>query len=169
MGTGSFQGVKRPGRGVDHPPQSSAEVKGRVELYLYSTSGPSWPVLGWTSLYFATWDIADLSFVCEFLKLLSVHSLTYRSDVNVPACRESTGYSSRRKCSRLLRKWMFIVLSQASWIQSTLTPYFFNLLNPTGYAMHQQFNIQQLYVLPTLYLCVLYLSENKQRLVPLTV
>ena len=34
--------------------------------------------------------------------------------------------------------------------------------------MHQQFNIQQLYVLPTLYLCVLYLSENKQRLVPLT-
>jgi hypothetical protein len=33
--------------------------------------------------------------------------------------------------------------------------------------MHQQFNIQQLYVLPTLYLCVLYLSENKQRLVPL--
>jgi hypothetical protein len=41
-------------------------------------------------------------------------------------------------------------------------------LNPTGYVMHQQFNIQQLYVLPTLYLCVLYLSENKQRLVPLT-
>ena len=30
------------------------------------------------------------------------------------------------------------------------------------------FNIQQLYALPTLYLCVLYLSENKQRLVPLT-
>jgi hypothetical protein len=43
-----------------------------------------------------------------------------------------------------------------------------NLLNPTGYVMYQQFNIQQLYVLPTLYLCVLYLSENKQRLVPLT-
>ena len=43
-----------------------------------------------------------------------------------------------------------------------------NLLKPTGYVLHQQFNIQQLYVLPTLYLCVLYLSENKQRLVPLT-
>jgi hypothetical protein len=43
-----------------------------------------------------------------------------------------------------------------------------NLLNPTGHVMHQQFNIQQLYVLHTLYLCVLYLSENKQRLVPLT-
>ena len=46
--------------------------------------------------------------------------------------------------------------------------YIINLLNPTGQVMHQQFNIQQLYVLPTLYLCVLYLSENKQRLVPLT-
>ena len=44
----------------------------------------------------------------------------------------------------------------------------FNLLKPTGHVMHQQFNIQQLYVLPTLYLCVLYLSENKQRIVPLT-
>ena len=43
-----------------------------------------------------------------------------------------------------------------------------NLLKPTGYVMHHQFNIQQLYALPTLYLCVLYLSENKQRLVPLT-
>jgi len=43
-----------------------------------------------------------------------------------------------------------------------------HLLKPTGYVMHQQFNIQQLYALPTLYLCVLYLSENKQRLVPLT-
>ena len=42
-----------------------------------------------------------------------------------------------------------------------------NLLNPTDHVMHQQFNIQQLYILPTLYLYVLYLSENKQWLVPL--
>jgi hypothetical protein len=35
----SFPGVKRPGRGVDHPPPSSAEVKERVELYLYSPLG----------------------------------------------------------------------------------------------------------------------------------
>ena len=44
----------------------------------------------------------------------------------------------------------------------------FNLLKPTGYVTHHQFNIQQLYALTTLYLWVLYLSENKQRLVPLT-
>jgi len=43
-----------------------------------------------------------------------------------------------------------------------------NLLKPTGHVMHQQFNIQQLYALHTPYLYVLYLSQNKQRLVPLT-
>jgi len=41
----SFPGVKRLGRGVDHPPKSSSKVKERVQLYLYSPSGPSWPVL----------------------------------------------------------------------------------------------------------------------------
>jgi len=40
----SFPGVKRPGRGVDNPVPSSAEVKERVQLYLYSPSGPSWPI-----------------------------------------------------------------------------------------------------------------------------
>ena len=59
MGTGSFPGLKQPGRGVDHPPQSSAKVKERVELYLYSPSRPSWPVLGWNFLYF--------SLLCNFL------------------------------------------------------------------------------------------------------
>jgi len=39
MGTGSFPGVKRPGRGVDHPPSPIAEVKERV-------SCPSAPPLG---------------------------------------------------------------------------------------------------------------------------
>ena len=42
----SFSGVKQPGRGVNHPPLSSAEVKERVELYLTSPSGSSWPILG---------------------------------------------------------------------------------------------------------------------------
>jgi hypothetical protein len=41
-----FPGVKRPGRAVDHPSISSAEVKERVEPYLYSPSGPSWSVVG---------------------------------------------------------------------------------------------------------------------------
>ena len=37
MGTGFFPGGKvRPGRDADPSPPSSAEVKNRVELYLYS-------------------------------------------------------------------------------------------------------------------------------------
>ena len=39
MGTGSFPGVKGPGSGVDHPPPSSAEVEGSVELYNSPTLG----------------------------------------------------------------------------------------------------------------------------------
>jgi len=46
MGIRSFSGVKRPGRGLDHQPPPIAEVKKRVELYLYSPSGSSWPVIG---------------------------------------------------------------------------------------------------------------------------
>jgi hypothetical protein len=46
MGTGFLPGLKRPERGLDHSPPSSAEVKERVELYLYSPSGPSWYVIG---------------------------------------------------------------------------------------------------------------------------
>jgi len=42
----SFLEVKWLGQGIDHPPPSSAEVKERVEVYLFSPSGPSWPVLG---------------------------------------------------------------------------------------------------------------------------
>jgi len=41
IGTGCFPEVKLPGLGVDYPPASSAEVKERVQLYLYSPSGPS--------------------------------------------------------------------------------------------------------------------------------
>jgi hypothetical protein len=45
MGTGSFPGVKRPGRGVGHPPTFIAEVKESVEIYLYSPSGLSMYVI----------------------------------------------------------------------------------------------------------------------------
>ena len=45
-----FRGVKRPVRGVGQQPPSSAEVKERAALvlYMYSPSGPSWHIQGWT-------------------------------------------------------------------------------------------------------------------------
>jgi hypothetical protein len=46
VGAGPSRRVQRPGRSIDHPPPSSAKVKERVELYIYSTSGHSWPILG---------------------------------------------------------------------------------------------------------------------------
>jgi len=38
MGTGSLTGIRRPGRGVNHPTPPSAEVTETVELHLYSPS-----------------------------------------------------------------------------------------------------------------------------------
>ena len=42
----SLFGVKRLGFGINDPPRSIAEVKERVELYLYSPSGSAWQVIG---------------------------------------------------------------------------------------------------------------------------
>jgi hypothetical protein len=53
MGTRSFPEVKRPVREVDHTPPSRAEVKERVELYLYT---PLWAFMA-----------------CSRVDLLSVH------------------------------------------------------------------------------------------------
>jgi len=43
-----------------------------------------------------------------------------------------------------------------------------NLSKPAGYVIHQQFNIKKRYTLPLLCLCVLFLSQDQLRLVPLT-
>jgi hypothetical protein len=48
MGTGSLSRGKGAEAWRWSPTPSSAEVKERVELYLYSPSGSSWQVIGWT-------------------------------------------------------------------------------------------------------------------------
>ena len=63
---------------------------------------------------------------------------------------------------------LYVISSATGKRNHSVSLWLINPLKPPGHVMHQQFNIQQLYVLPTLYLCVLYLSENKKRLVPLT-
>ena len=72
-------------------------------------------------------------------------------------------YESYLRCGAVCN-WMSELVGFTSCLSSACI----SLLKSTGYAMHQQFNIQQPYALPTLYLCVMYLCENKQRLVPLT-
>ena len=47
----TFPGVKQPELGVDHPPESSSEVRERVELYLYSPLGLHGLFLGEIYLY----------------------------------------------------------------------------------------------------------------------
>jgi hypothetical protein len=46
MGTGSFPGVKRPGRDADHPPPPSAEFENQYSYTSTPPLGPSWPVIG---------------------------------------------------------------------------------------------------------------------------
>jgi hypothetical protein len=82
MGTGSFPGINRPGRGVDHTP-SSAEVKERVELY-FSPSGPSWPVLGRTLPLYLTL----LHQLCE------IRPVQYRRPRMMTNTERRTGYHS---------------------------------------------------------------------------
>ena len=78
MGTGSFPGVNRPGCGVGHPPTSTVEVKDRVELYLYSPSGISWPVLGRTlyslvTSYLIAYCTQPSPFIGLLLRLLIIY------------------------------------------------------------------------------------------------
>ena len=51
---------------------------------------------------------------------------------------------------------------------STFTSQWSLYVPHSGHYMYHQFNIQQFYVLPTHYLCVLCGSQNKQRLFPYT-
>ena len=78
----SLSGVKRPERGVNRPPQSSAEVKERVELCIYFPSAPSWPVLGRIFFFFC------FSLVPEIFR----KSVRKR---NVASCKTVACYSLR--------------------------------------------------------------------------
>jgi hypothetical protein len=45
MDTGSLLGVQQLKHDINHAPTSSAEVKERVEVYLYSPTGLPWPLI----------------------------------------------------------------------------------------------------------------------------
>jgi hypothetical protein len=87
---------------------------------------------------------------------INLHSTSRIVCYSVQFIRRVFSYASARWGEILFRSFL-------NWIRSkvvlsrkrTVCLYGINLLKPTGYVMHQQFNIQQLYVLPTPYLCVL--------------
>ena len=94
-----FPGVKRPGRDV-HSSPSSAEVKERVEIYLQSSSGPSWPVL---------WQQLSLPF--KSLQIVEVYVTTTEFVV-------SENY--RRKNVREPLKRVLLVLTQLCYNKQKL-------------------------------------------------
>ena len=69
MDTESFPVLMRPGRGVNHQPPSSAAVKERVELYLYSP-------LGLRSLFEGELDI--------YVYLMALLQVTFSSGLHGP-------------------------------------------------------------------------------------
>ena len=81
---GHSRGLKRPGYGVNHPLPSSAEVKERVALYLYSASGPSWFVIGW------------------ILHFVTLYSLDGKTEVKRPLGRHRWGHHVEWTLKRLV-------------------------------------------------------------------
>jgi len=105
MGIEFFPGVKRPGRGVDHPTSYSAEVKERVELCLYSPSWPSGPVRGWTLPFTILLSRISGTFnvnVFEFRALTSVrwavHSVSGRFNANVFKKLVTNNFAASQLC-----------------------------------------------------------------------
>jgi len=77
MSTGSFLGVKRPGRDDDHPPTTQRRGHERVELYFYLPSGPLWPVIGRT---FTFTTFRKNTQICNFMKFRPVGAQLFHAD-----------------------------------------------------------------------------------------
>jgi hypothetical protein len=137
---GLFTGVKRPGRGVGHLPSSSAEVKEKVDPYLYSTSGSSWSVLGWTVLFHL---YPSLNLYTSVLHLLSsmqtVRTSSRQSQVTLWKSRRASGVKLCQRADRTKvvthsastkPPSVFTILSCNCWILAVLMDLFvFSLLS----------------------------------------
>jgi hypothetical protein len=61
--------LKRPGRGVDHPPPSSVEVEGKVELYICC---PLWASVACSRVNFGPTQLISYHPLTNWDKLLCV-------------------------------------------------------------------------------------------------
>jgi len=117
---------------------------------------------GFSTLYRSTTFCTDAVYVKEctmrsFSRSTEFHKYIGCARLGSPYIAEISSYFS----AIIFVFFFFCFFCHAFW---TLI----SLLKSTSYVMHHQFNIQQLYALPTLYSCILYLFEKKQQLVPLT-
>ena len=85
---GLFSGVKWPRRGVEHPPSSSAEVKERVKLYLYSPF--VFKAFYMETLYLSSYQISQLSrhTAAWFLRYYSSRPLSRSTNFMLPNTKQ---------------------------------------------------------------------------------
>ena len=110
MGTGSFPGVKRPGRGTDHPPPSSVP-KGLSSLYIESLYLYSFPLLIWilkihSALLLLSVCVMEipstsgqksyLQIVCETMKIQSLSCSPYKCTLFVLIFKLSSSISKNQ-------------------------------------------------------------------------
>ena len=60
-------------------------------------------------------------------------------------------------CATYSINWLVFITEMKSIYSAVRTGF---LIKPTCYVMHQQFNIQQLYVLPTVFICFVFIWEQ---------
>jgi hypothetical protein len=106
MGSGSFPGIKRPGRGADHPPPSKSRGHKRVGLYLYSPSGSQWPVIG------RTW----YSYMCsKFKRTSSIFSTDYFAPYNFLCSLIPFRHQQDNKVMLVITSVQTLLIPEISW------------------------------------------------------
>ena len=93
------------------------------------------------------------SFLCRFQN--TIDNTQYSNIVCIPSLRQLPGTTLIHILVERLRR---AAITHGFWSTASCI----NHLQPTGHVMHQQFNIQQLYALPTLciYVFCIYLRTN---------
>ena len=125
-----------------------AKVKDRVELYLYSASGPSWPVIGWTSTLhtqqsYNIWGTVNIQVFGDVLLCNSVqniasqpwnadlqhhHSENVKPCIKAPHCinddrNSQLKYKKSEKCKAFQQDWSVRnPKSQTKYTENTCTP-----------------------------------------------